>query len=56
MFETSLRQSVSLGGMAIFIQRPIAAGFLILSLVMIIVSVKLLKRVPKTALEDEEPQ
>lgn len=54
MFETSLRQSLSMGGPAIFLQRPIAAGFLILSVVMIIVSVKLLKRVPKEALEDDD--
>jgi putative tricarboxylic transport membrane protein len=56
MFETSLRQSLSLGGPAIFWHRPIAAGFLIISVIMIIVSVKLLKRVPKAVLEDEEPQ
>lgn len=47
MLELSLRQSVSMGGPMIFLKRPIPLVFIILTLGIIITSIKYLKRIPK---------
>jgi putative tricarboxylic transport membrane protein len=53
MFEVSLRQSISMGGPSIFFTRPIPIGFLVLTVVVIVVSEVFLKRVPKVMLDEE---
>lgn len=52
MLEQSLRQSLSMGGPFIFFDRPISLGFLLAALVLVIVSIKLLKRAPKEVLKE----
>ena len=53
MLEQSLRQSLSMGGPSIFFHRPITTTLLISALVVLVISVKYLKRVPKALLKDE---
>jgi putative tricarboxylic transport membrane protein len=52
-FEETLRQSLSVGGPMIFFRRPISIILLILSVIVIGISLRYLKRVPKATLEDE---
>jgi putative tricarboxylic transport membrane protein len=52
MMEQSLRQSLSMGGPFIFFGRPISIGFILAAVVLVIVSMKLRKRVPKELLEE----
>jgi putative tricarboxylic transport membrane protein len=52
MFEQSLRQSFSMGGPTIFFRRPISFGFILAALALTIISLKVLKRVPKKLLEE----
>jgi putative tricarboxylic transport membrane protein len=52
MLEQALRQSLSMGGPFIFFGRPISAGFLLAAVVLVIISIRLLKRVPKELLEE----
>lgn len=47
MMEQSLRQVFSMGGPAVFLHRPIAVGFLVLTGFVLVISSKFLKRVPK---------
>jgi len=53
MLEQALRQSLSMGGPLILISRPIGISLYILAAVMLLVSFKVLRRVPKVILEDE---
>jgi putative tricarboxylic transport membrane protein len=53
MFEQSLRQSMSMGGPSIFFNRPIAIVLFILAIALLVISLKLLKRVPKEIIEDD---
>ena len=53
MLETSLSQSLNMGGLPIFFLRPISVGFLIAAVVVIGIAVQLRKRIPASALEDE---
>jgi putative tricarboxylic transport membrane protein len=53
MMEQALRQSLSMGGPTIFFHRPITVGFFLLAVVVLVISIKVLKRVPKVLLEDE---
>ena len=52
MMEQSLRQSLSMGGPWIFFQRPISSGFIIAAVLLTIVSIKVLRRVPKEVLDE----
>jgi len=54
MLEQSFRQSLSMGGPMIFFGRPLSVGFIIAAFVLVVVSVKLLRRVPKQLLEEDE--
>jgi putative tricarboxylic transport membrane protein len=56
MMELSLRQSLSMGGPTIFFSRPISATFLAAAVVTTVVTLKYLRRIPKTAaiLKEEE--
>jgi putative tricarboxylic transport membrane protein len=54
MLELSLRQSVSMGGPMIFLKRPIPFVFIILTLGIIIMSIKYLKRIPKAFREESD--
>jgi putative tricarboxylic transport membrane protein len=47
MVEFSLRQSISMGGPLIFFNRPITVVFLLSAVILVIVSVKFFKRIPK---------
>jgi putative tricarboxylic transport membrane protein len=47
MLEHSLRQSIAMGGYTIFLSRPITMGFAILAVILVIVSFRYLKRVPR---------
>lgn len=51
MLELSLRQSLSLGGPMIFLNRPIALVFIVGAVVVTFVSFRYLRRVPKSVLE-----
>jgi putative tricarboxylic transport membrane protein len=52
MFEMSLRQALSIGGPTIFFTRFVTVGFLASSCIVLVISVKFIKRVPKE-LRDE---
>jgi putative tricarboxylic transport membrane protein len=52
LVEISLRQSLSMGGPLIFFTRPITIAFFISAVILVILSVKLLKRVPKEIREE----
>jgi putative tricarboxylic transport membrane protein len=54
MLETSLSQSLNMGGFGVFVTRPIAATLLVLAVVAAVVAVRLLLRVPKQVLEDDD--
>jgi len=56
MFESSLRQSLSMSGgsLTIFWQRPVAAALIVCTVVFAILSLKLLRRVPKTVLAEDD--
>ena len=53
MVEISLRQSLSMGGPLIFFTRTITVGFLISAVILVVLSVKFFKRIPKGILEDK---
>jgi putative tricarboxylic transport membrane protein len=53
MLEVSLSQSLNMGGAGIFINRPIAAGLLVLTVVALFTAVKYLGRVPKGIIEED---
>jgi putative tricarboxylic transport membrane protein len=53
LVEISLRQSLSMGGPLIFFTRTITVVFLLSAVILIILSVKFLKRIPKKILEDK---
>ena len=53
MLELALSQSLNMGGPAMFVTRPISVGFLIASVAMVIVSMRLSRKMPKAVLEDE---
>jgi putative tricarboxylic transport membrane protein len=54
MLEQSFRQSLSMGGPTIFFGRPLSLVFIIGAFVLAVVSFKLLRRVPKKLLEEDE--
>lgn len=53
MLETSLSQSLNMGGFAVFVERPIAAVLLGLTVIALVFSVRFLNRVPKGVVESE---
>jgi putative tricarboxylic transport membrane protein len=53
LFEEALRQSLSVGGPLIFFRRPISVILLILSVIVVGISLKYPKRLPKATLEDK---
>lgn len=52
MLEQSLRQSLSMGGPWIFFTRSISLGFIIAAALLIVLSIKVLRRVPKEVLDE----
>jgi len=54
MLELSFRQSLSMGGPTIFFTRPIAVAFLVLAVIVLVFSVKFLKRIPKEVREESD--
>jgi putative tricarboxylic transport membrane protein len=53
MLEQALRQSISMGGPTIFFTRPIPVGFLVLTISIVVISLKYLRRVPKEIIKDD---
>lgn len=53
LLETSLYQSLSMGGPMILFSRPIPIALFLLSIIVLVVSLKFLTRVPKPLLEDD---
>jgi putative tricarboxylic transport membrane protein len=53
MLEISLRQSLSMGGPMIFFTRTITVAFLISAVILVVISVKFFKRIPKGILQDQ---
>jgi putative tricarboxylic transport membrane protein len=53
MFEVSFRQSLSIGGPTIFFTRYITVGFLLLAIIVLVISVKFIKRIPRKMLKEE---
>jgi putative tricarboxylic transport membrane protein len=53
MIELAFRQSISMGGPLIFFQRYITVFLLLLSVIVVVISIKFLKRVPKVIIEEE---
>jgi len=53
MLEQALRQSISMGGPTIFFTRPIAVGFLVLAVILVAISLRYIRRVPKEIVEDD---
>ncbi|MBI2999825.1 MAG: tripartite tricarboxylate transporter permease [Deltaproteobacteria bacterium] len=53
LFEQALRQSLSMSGPVFLFHRPLALFFFLLSIVILGVSWKYLKRIPKVILEDD---
>ncbi len=53
MLEQSFRQSIAMGGSGIFFSRPIPIVFFFLTVVTTVLSMRLLRRVPKEVREDE---
>ena len=51
LVEISLRQSLSMGGPLIFFTRPITVAFFLSAVVLVILSLKFLRRLPKEILE-----
>jgi putative tricarboxylic transport membrane protein len=54
ILELSFRQSLSMGGATIFFTRPIAVAFLGLAVIVLVFSIKFLKRVPKEVREESD--
>jgi putative tricarboxylic transport membrane protein len=54
MLEKSFRQSISMGGYGVFLHRPIAAGFILVTVIVVVVLVKYLRRVPKEVVGETE--
>jgi putative tricarboxylic transport membrane protein len=54
ILELSFRQSLSMGGPTIFFTRPIAVAFLVLAVIVLVFSVKFLKRIPKEVREESD--
>jgi putative tricarboxylic transport membrane protein len=55
LFEQALRQSLTMGGLTIFLMRPISITLLLLTVFSLTLSIRYLKRIPKGTLEDEKP-
>jgi putative tricarboxylic transport membrane protein len=53
ILEQALRQSLSMGGITIFVRRPISFSFVLLAAIMVLISLRYLKRVPKDIIEDD---
>jgi putative tricarboxylic transport membrane protein len=53
MLEVSLSQSLNMGGLVIFFNRPIAASLLALTVIAVVVSLRYLARVPRQVVESE---
>jgi putative tricarboxylic transport membrane protein len=53
MLEVSLSQSLNMGGIRIFIERPIAAGLIALTVISLLTVMKFLSRVPKEVIEED---
>jgi putative tricarboxylic transport membrane protein len=54
MLELAFRQSISMGGPLIFFRRYITVSLLLLSVIVILISLKFLKRIPKVIIEEEK--
>ncbi len=54
MLETSLSQSLNMGGPGVFFSRPIAATLLVLTVVAVVVAARLLVRVPPQMLDGDD--
>jgi TctA family transporter len=54
ILELSVRQSLSMGGPTIFFARPIAVAFLVLAVIVLVFSVKFLKRIPREVREESD--
>jgi putative tricarboxylic transport membrane protein len=54
MLELSFRQSLSMGGPMIFFTRTIAVAFLVLAVIVLVISIKFLKRIPKELREESD--
>jgi putative tricarboxylic transport membrane protein len=54
MLELSFRQSLSMGGPTVFFARPIAVAFLVLAIVVLVISIKFLKRIPQVIREGSD--
>jgi len=52
LLETSFRQSINMGDLAIFLDRPIAIVLFIAGIIVAVVSLMYLKRVPKAVLDE----
>jgi putative tricarboxylic transport membrane protein len=50
MFEQALRQSFAMGGPMIFLKRPVAVCLILLAIIIMLISLKYLKRIPKAVL------
>jgi len=53
LLEVAFRQSVSMGGFILFFNRPVTVGFFLASIIIMVVSLKVLKRVPKAILKED---
>jgi putative tricarboxylic transport membrane protein len=53
LFEQALRQSLTMGGLQIFLRRPIAFIFILITFVIVGLSAKFLRRVPHEAFRDK---
>jgi len=56
MFEGALRQSLSMSGgsISIFLKRPVPAIIIIVTVISVLLLLKILKRVPKVLLTEED--
>lgn len=52
ILEQSFRQSLSMGGPTIFFERPVTIALLVAAALLLFISIRLLKRVPETLLEE----
>jgi putative tricarboxylic transport membrane protein len=53
MMEQALRQSLSSGGPTVFFHRPISIAFFASAVIMLVISIRFLKRIPKQILEED---
>jgi putative tricarboxylic transport membrane protein len=53
MVEISLRQSLSMGGPLIFFNRPMTISFLLSAVILVVLSVKFFRHLPKEVLEEK---